>query len=61
MHLTNQVREFMKAQYLQNESRDKIQRSSHLIETYILGLLRHARILSKVRKRYFENVEFALY
>ena len=38
-----------------------IQRSKHLIQSYILGLLRHAQALSKVHTRYFQNEEFALY
>ena len=38
-----------------------MQRSSRLIETYILGQVKHAQILSKVHTRYFQNEEFALY
>ena len=37
-----------------------IQRSNHLIQTYIMGLLRPIQVLSKVHTRYFQNEEFAL-
>ena len=69
MLLTNQITEFIKVQYLQNESRDKnisflcrnIQRRNYMAQAYILGLLRHDQILLKVHASYFQNEDFALY
>ena len=37
-----------------------VQRSNHLIQTYVMGLLRPVQVLSKGHTRYFQNEEFAL-
>ena len=65
MLLINQITEFMKFQYLQNESRDKIdfficiypkkQPSDSNIH------IENAQIILKVYTSYFQNEEFALY
>ena len=69
MLFTNQITEFIKVQYLQNESRDEntsflcrnIQRRNYMAQAYISGLLRHDQILLKVHASYFQNEDFALY
>ena len=38
-----------------------MQRSNHLIQSYILGVLRNSQTLSKIQIRYFQNEEFTLY